>query len=112
MIREDIENLNFQELNELEKAEYRAILVLNLRKVCLQLINSGDTQVAAILQITVNTAEISPPRLFELLQYAAKLYEIVQIEAKIAQKVQQPEEPVNTDVSTDDFPPLDTEKEQ
>jgi hypothetical protein len=108
MIREDIENLNFHELTDLEKIEYQTILVLNLRKVCLQLMNSGNTQLAAILQISVNMAQMSPARLFELLQYAAKQYELVQVESELVRRTQ-----VEADKQTpDDFPPLDTDKEQ
>src|SRR5688572_24561752 len=109
MIREDIENLDFNSLSDLERREYNIILMANLRKICLQLINSNDTQLAAILQIAVNLAIISPPRLYDLLQYAAKAYEVATTEVEIARRLQMSQQSTeqSTDQPKDDFPPLD-----
>jgi hypothetical protein len=109
MIKPDLENVDFGTLNDLEKKEYVAQLTLNLQKIVLQLMNSGDNQLASIISLSTSLAMTSPARLLDLQGYAAKLYEITQLESRIIQKAVQE----TTELKKDqEFPPLDTDKEQ
>jgi hypothetical protein len=114
MIREDIENLNFNELNELEKREYATIMTLNARKLSLQLMNAGHLDLASLISIATHLAIASPAKLAELSQYASKLYEVFQIEMQISDRSQQilNSQQIEAKKETEDeFPPLDTDKE-
>lgn len=112
MIRDDIENLNFKELTDLEQQEYVAILTLNIRKVILQLMNSGDTQLATLFSICTAFATHNPAKLYDLLQYATKLYEIYQVELDTVRKGNEIKvEQEKAAAPKDEFPDLDSEKE-
>jgi len=86
MITEDIETLKYNELNDLQKMEYLAILRRNIRKVTLQLMNSGDVQLASIFTIALTLATFSPVKLQELIQYASKLAEVLEVEREIMRR--------------------------
>lgn len=111
MLKEDIENLNFAELNELEKQEYRAILIYNLRKLVEQLVNSKDLQLANLIYIATFLATTNPTHLLALHQYGAKLYETVLVEQSILQRTLELQQEQPEKVATEEFPPLDSEKE-
>lgn len=117
MIQDDIENLNFNELNEIEKQEYIAVLTLNARKLVLQLMNSGDYQLASLFSFSISIASLSPSKLLDLLRYASKLYEIIAVEQKTARRANEAtlrleEAAKKNQEKEDNFPELNTDKEQ
>lgn len=120
MIREDIENVIFSELNELERQEYTAQLMLNIRRLTLQLMNSGDHDLAAILSIMTALALHDPSKLPDLRSYATKMYEISRVEIETLRRNQEAIDALNSKANkpdksaepVDDFPPLDSDKEQ
>ncbi len=109
MIRDDIENLNFKELSELEQREYVAALIYNARKLVLQLTNGGELHLASLISIGTSFAVANPMRLNDLVQYAIKLFQTVELEQEI---IRRNSETLNKEKEeeTDSFPPLDTEK--
>lgn len=111
-MREDIENLKFNELTELERREYVAVLTYNIRRLCLQLINSGDNQLAGLISIATTIAMTDANKFNDLTQYTHKLYQTIVIEQEITRRAQAAAgTPEQTEVK-DDFPPLDSDKEQ
>jgi hypothetical protein len=111
-MREDLENLNFNELTELEKKEYVAVLTYNLKRLCLQLMNCGDTQLAGLFQLITNLAMASPDKFNALSQYAYKLHETWVVEQEIHRRANAMVETPEQTEPQDNFPPLDSDKEQ
>src|ERR1051325_4605461 len=111
-MREDIENLNFSELTELEKKEYLAVLTYNFQRLCLQLINCGDVQIAGLFKIAINIAMTDPVRFNDLSQYAYKLHQILTVEQETKRRLQAMAETPEKSEPQDDFPPLTSDKEQ
>ncbi len=111
-MREDLENLNFNELTELERQEYVAVLTYNLRRLCLQLINCGDEQLAGLFTVAVNLARMYPSKFMALIQYAFKLHDTLVIEQDMQRRVDAKAKTPEQTETKEEFPPLDSDREQ
>ena len=111
MIREDLENLNYSELSDTEKQEYVAVLLYNSKRLCLQLVNSGDNQLAGIISIATGLAMSHPNRLNELAAYALKMHQISMLDLEMQRRTNEiaAAQEEKKKEQEDEFPALDTE---
>jgi hypothetical protein len=105
---ENIETLNYQQLSTEEKQEYLDKLIDNGQKLCLQLVNSGDIELAEVIATAILMAMHDPNRLYAIHSYTANEFQQFVIQNILSQKTaetvkQEAEEP-------EPFPPLVSEK--
>lgn len=82
-MQDDLENVNFLALSELEKMEFNLQLLSNYNKIMLQLMAGQNFAMAAVMSFSLLTQTINPNKLLALVAYAKTLYETTLQEAQL-----------------------------
>lgn len=109
MIPDELETLEYGKLSNLEKQQYSIKVTTNYTRLMLQLANSGDSVLVAVMSTALNLAKFGPQHLFMLHEYGIELMNLLQQELALRTEMERQAEANKAPEATEGVSPPDNE---